>query len=960
MSETSTSWAQTHGAAAGEDPAVRPLQRIVLDSRHPKLLDHRGLVLQVVSGHVDLFAVGLEGARRHLFRVETGGIVLNLPGTDRVQVIAVGGPGAEALPLPRQRLTSFDPVAAWISRIAETIAGPRADWSIRETEDDAVSAIAPAERRRGAARGIAWISVNAGLIRLMGAVPPYRPGDPPVPLTAGMWIEAGETGSTVAGGNRVPDGEALWRALDEFHLRAMACLQSRLLAEAEAEAERLGRRTQLVSAQAHALFESLAAVIVRQRDHGPPPQAADPLLAACQAVADAIHAPIVAPSGTIPARHAFEDVVEIARASRLRVRRVLLRGEWWRRDVGALLAWHGAERDPVALVPTSRHRYVMIEPRSGTRRVVDAAAAAELAPDAATFYPTLPARPLAYRDLLTLCMRQSRGNGLRIIVGALAMGLLSWVPPLVTHALVDSVIPRTEFDQLAYCAAALAVTAIAMAALQTMQGVAVLRLEGVLDWKVQAAMLDRLLRLPASLFRQYTVGDLADRTMGIDAVRRIVTGRAIRGLLAGFFCWFSFILMFYYDFRLALIAVVLTAVRAIAIAVASATRLRHETRHFNLQGKVQGLVLQLLAGIGKLKVAAANVRALAVWAKQFAEQKRYFIASQRAANALGVFEASYPTLATLVIFAAAYGFASELLLDLGAFLAFFAAFGQSMTSVGELTLAVSELLIAIPPLSRTRPLIASDVEVSEERRSAGELSGAIELSRVTFRYLPGGPPVLDNVTLRIAPGEYLAVVGPSGSGKSTIFRLLLGFEKPESGVVFFDGKGIETLDVGTVRRQMGVVLQNGRLRWGTIYDNICGGIQLPLEQAWEAARMAGLAADIEAMPMGMHTIVAEGVSTLSGGQRQRLMIARAVARRPRILLLDEATSSLDNQAQATVSAALGRLNVTRIVIAHRLSTVREADRIVVLVDGKIVQTGNFAELSSAPGMFAEFARRQLL
>src|SRR5262249_53888428 len=197
-------------------------------------------------------------------------------------------------------------------------------------------------------------------------------------------------------------------------------------------------------------------------------------------------------------------------------------------------------------------------------------------------------------------------------------------------------------------------------------------------------------------------------------------------------------------------------------------------------------------------------------------------------------------------------------------------------------------------------------------------------------------------------------------GKSTLFRLLLGFEKPESGIVFFDGKAIETLDVGTMRRQMGVVLQNGRLRWGTIYENICGGIQLPLEQAWDAARLAGLEDDIKAMPMGMHTMVAEGASTLSGGQRQRLMIARAVARRPRILLLDEATSALDNQSQAIVSAALGRLNVTRIVIAHRLSTVREADRIVVLVDGKMVQTGTFAELSAVPGVFADFARRQLL
>jgi ABC-type bacteriocin/lantibiotic exporter with double-glycine peptidase domain len=283
-----------------------------------------------------------------------------------------------------------------------------------------------------------------------------------------------------------------------------------------------------------------------------------------------------------------------------------------------------------------------------------------------------------------------------------------------------------------------------------------------------------------------------------------------------------------------------------------------------------------------------------------------------------------------------------------------------MGSIGSWASAVSESLIAIPRITRLRPLISGPAELSEERKSPGALSGAVELSRVTFRYVENGPPVLENVSLDIAQGEYVAIVGPSGSGKSSLFRLLLGFEKPESGTVFLDGKAIDTLDIGAVRRQLGVVLQNGKLASGSLYDNICGGVQLPLAQAWEAARLAGLEDDIKAMPMGMNTVVSEGVNTLSGGQRQRIMIARAVARRPRILLFDEATSALDNQSQTIVSTSLGNLNVTRIVIAHRLSTVRRADRIIVLVDGKVVQTGTFTELSNTPGMFASFAQRQLL
>jgi ABC-type bacteriocin/lantibiotic exporter with double-glycine peptidase domain len=349
-----------------------------------------------------------------------------------------------------------------------------------------------------------------------------------------------------------------------------------------------------------------------------------------------------------------------------------------------------------------------------------------------------------------------------------------------------------------------------------------------------------------------------------------------------------------------------------------------------------------------------------VWSRQFAIQKQYFVASQKVANALGILEVSFPTVATLIIFATAVFANSPLLVDIGGFFAFFAAFGQSMASVGSWAGGVSEALTAIPHLTRLRPLISGVAEVSEDRKPPGKLTGAVELSRLTFRYVSSGPPVLDNVSFRIAPGEYVAIVGPSGSGKSSLFRLLLGFEAAESGVVFLDGKAIDTLDIGAVRRQFGVVLQNAKLATGSLYDNICGGVQLPVEQAWEAARLAGLDDDIERMPMGMHTMVAEGVNTLSGGQRQRVMIARAIARRPRILLFDEATSSLDNRSQAIVSASLGNLNVTRIVIAHRLSTVRQADRIIVLVDGKIVQTGTYAELSNSPGTFAAFAQRQLL
>jgi ABC-type bacteriocin/lantibiotic exporter with double-glycine peptidase domain len=279
------------------------------------------------------------------------------------------------------------------------------------------------------------------------------------------------------------------------------------------------------------------------------------------------------------------------------------------------------------------------------------------------------------------------------------------------------------------------------------------------------------------------------------------------------------------------------------------------------------------------------------------------------------------------------------------------------------TIGASSSLLAIvdafPAYERTKPILEALPEVTETKTDPGDLSGRIELSHVSFRYKADGPLVLVDFSLQIKAGEFVALVGPSGSGKSTLMRLLLGFETPESGKLYYDGQDLAGLDMRAVRRQCGVVLQNGRLMPGDIYQNIVGTSLLTLEDAWEAARMAGLEKDIYEMPMGMHTVLGEGSSTLSGGQRQRLMIARAIVAKPRIVLLDEATSALDNRTQAIVTRSLEGLKATRIVIAHRLSTVQRAERICVVVKGRLVQSGTFEELAGRPGPFAELARRQL-
>ncbi|MBR0721303.1 NHLP bacteriocin export ABC transporter permease/ATPase subunit [Bradyrhizobium manausense] len=941
---------------------------MALDGRRPILLDHHGHVFEIVAGHADIFAVdirdGKSGSRHHLFRIERGDIIPDLPGfpassPDGLRFIAVGAQDTLVSIVPRADRPS-ELALRWIERLARFVAGPAPLWQMPELPEGEVTLTA-GEARRGPMRGLLWLTVERGALGLLGTGARYTAGSPPLPLTSGLWVEAGADGCAAGAAGHVPADGVIWPAIDRFHLSFAECVQDMLARDSLNEGARLESRTGLAASQAIEAFDRLSGIIVRRFDHDAiDASRSDRLAGACQIVGTAMRAPIAITNRIEGSGQDFAGLAQIAQAARLRLREVLLRSDWWRLDAGPLVGWFGEARAAIALVYEPRRGYIMVDPLTKARRPVDRSIAAQIAPEAATFYPPLPSRALKFKDLLQFSLRYARGSGLRIALSVVMIGLLSLVTPFVTNLLISSIIPRSELDQLAFCALALVLAGLSVAGVQVMQALVMLRMEATIDWRLQSAMIDRLLRLPTAIFREYTAGELVDRAMGIDAARRALTGHALRGMIAGLFCVFSLGLMLYYSFKLALVAIALTFVRAAAIIGTNLVRLHFESKHFNQQGKVSGFVLQLLTGVGKLRVSAATSRALAIWSRQFAIQKQYFVSSQVAGNGLGAFETAFPTIATLIIYAYASYSSSGLLTDIGTFFAFFSAFGQSMGSVGSWAAGVSEALIAIPPLLRLRPLIASPTEIPDDRKSPGELSGSVELARVSFRYLQNGPLVLDNVSLKITPGEYVAVVGPSGSGKSSLFRLLLGFERAESGAVFYDGKSIETLDASALRRQLGVVLQSAKLANGNIYENICGGIRLPLDQAWEAARLAGIADDIQAMPMGMLTQVSEGVSTLSGGQRQRIMIARAIARRPRILLFDEATSSLDNRSQAIVSDALENLNVTRIVIAHRLSTVQRADRIIVLVDGKIVETGTFAELNAASGMFAAFARRQML
>ncbi|MGB7480615.1 MAG: NHLP bacteriocin export ABC transporter permease/ATPase subunit, partial [Burkholderiaceae bacterium] len=575
----------------------------------------------------------------------------------------------------------------------------------------------------------------------------------------------------------------------------------------------------------------------------------------------------------------------------------------------------------------------------------------------------LPSRALNWLDLARFALRRTWRDLVTLLLSAVAGGVLGMAVPLAAAYLIDSVIPDHDHSQLPQLAALLAILGVAAFVMSYVGGIAFSRFESRAGPALQAAIIDRLLRLPAGFFRAYSAGDLALRASAATHVQQLVAGSAASAVTGGVFALFSFGLLLYYDWKMGLWALLVTVLYAGATLLLALLRLTRERPLARLGGELQSMLLQFVGGIAKIRLSASEDRAFARWAVRFAAAERLRVAAngfgslQAALNALFGLAALFFFFLVLGNFGA--GVADDAL-AVGAFAAFLAAFHSFHGGVAQMTHTLTRLMAVQPLLERAMPILRTAPEVREDKDDPGPLSGALEITHLSFGYERGGPLVLDDVSISSRPGEFIALVGASGSGKSTLLRLLLGFETPDSGGILFDGKDLRDLDLSAVRRQMGVVLQDGKPLPGSLFDNIAGISGGSMDDAWDAARRVGLAADIERMPMGMHTMIAEGGGTLSTGQLQRLMIARAIVGRPRILILDEATSALDNRTQATVTESLERLSITRVVVAHRLSTVANAHRIFVLDRGRVVESGGFDELMRAGGHFARLAAAQIV
>ena len=720
---------------------------------------------------------------------------------------------------------------------------------------------------------------------------------------------------------------------------------------ARVRAQRGGRTSAMTNG-----LERLRSLVDRQEPLPVAAEGDDPMDAAFAVVAKANGVTFAAlPPGPASA----ERITLLARSARVRTRRVRLTDDWWERDSGPMIGYLAEDHRPVALVPRGAARYELIDPQNHSRVVVDGSTAAAVGPDAVVVYRPLPDSPLTIGALLRSALLHARSDVVRLLAFAIGSALVALAVPIVTGRIVGIVIPEADVPELLQLTLALVIAAIAGALFQLATAIAVLRIQGRMGGYLVPAIWGRLLSLPTAFFRRYPAGDLAVRVQSVEAMVRVVGSGAVVALLGVATAVVSLALIWFYSITFGIIATLLLLALAGVVVFSSRVQYRRARAVEQTAGQLSGLVLEFVSGISKLRVAGAHEKAFGRWAERFGTRRAAQNDVRRAQNIVTIAIAVFPVLSSLVLFAVV-GVSDPQAVSAGQFLAINAAFGQVVAAVVSITLVTTQLVQAAPAMRRVLPVITEIPEDDATKSDPGVLRGDVQFSGVSFRYQEDGPLVLDDVSIRIPAGSSIALVGPSGSGKSTLGRLLLGFEVPEEGGVYLDDQDLAGLDLRAVRRQLGVVLQSVEPLPGSIMSNILGdAVDLTIDDAWRAAEHAGLADDVRAMPMGMHTAITEGGSTLSGGQRQRLLIARALAGDPRVLLFDEATSALDNVTQAVVAESLAELFVTRIVIAHRLSTVRNADRIYYLERGRILESGTFDELMSLGGRFAAQANRQL-
>ena len=650
----------------------------------------------------------------------------------------------------------------------------------------------------------------------------------------------------------------------------------------------------------------------------------------------------------------------------MQLRRVELKGDWYLKDGGVFFAWRKGE--PVVLLPEKPGRYRLYQEKFPQGEEVTGDLAETLACEAYVCYAGFPKRSLKVRDLLSFMYHQCwKIDWQHILAASFIAGLIPVFTPIVTKTIFGDIIPLGDRQGLATITQVMMVAGFTSAAVSLVRSVAVLRVNSHVDLAAEAALWSHLLSLPAAFFKKYQTGELVNRMSGIETIRALFTSEFVSSIFNVLFSFWSVVLMCYYSLRLTLVALVVWVIYALITGFIYRRVYRYQKNLVLAANKTSAQVLQIFNGLAKFRCQGAEEQAFYLWARCFGEQWKWNLKLRWLNNYSSVINAVQPLLLAFAIYyMTIYNLEGKMntgyltSISYAEFLGFQAAFSSFNTALIAMIPLAVKIFSIHPQVENLRPILEAEPESADDKIEAGTLTGEIEIRNLSFAYNSGGPEVIKNINLRIKSGEAVAVVGRSGCGKSTLIRLLLGFEKPKRGAIYYDNQDLKELSLASVRSQMGVVLQDGQLMPGDILTNIVGTTTLTDKEAWAAVENVSLTDDIKAMPMQLYTAVSEGSGNISGGQRQRILIARSIVNNPRILLLDEATSSLDNTTQAVVARSLDNLHCTRIIVAHRLSTIRNVHRILVMDAGQIVEEGNYQELMDRGGLFAKLALRQLV
>ncbi len=638
-------------------------------------------------------------------------------------------------------------------------------------------------------------------------------------------------------------------------------------------------------------------------------------------------------------------------------RRVSLAGAWYKDSIGPLL---GTTIDGrvVALLPRKMGGYEFYDAESGRDVPVNAETAKRIQKEAMCFYKPLAAKPIGIADFLKFMFSViDLPDVLFLVFVSLAAVLVSLLFPYASDQLFGTVAPSGQSLLLVSVALFMVGVLLSSTLFTMVKSMLTMRIQTKVDIAVEAATMMRVLSLPAAFFKKYNAGELGARMNSVNELSQILVSTVFGTGVSGLFSLLYIVQIGVYAPSLLWVVVVISAGSLLVSMVYVVAQARRSNQIRVAQSKVEGMVFSLFSGVQKVKLAGAETRAFSRWAKMYQPVAQLQYAPPTWFRFLPVL-ARFIRLFGLVL---VYYFAVKAQISVAEYMAFNAAFSLLNGSLDALASTVMNVASIRPILNMVKPILQEVPEVSKGKKVVERLSGGLEVNRLTFRYKEDMPLVLDDVSFAVHPGQYVAIVGSTGCGKSTLLRLLLGFESPQKGAIYYDGSNMQTLNLRTLRRNIGVVMQTGKVFQGDIYSNIVvTEPTLSMDEAWQAAEVSGLAEDIRKFPMGMQTVISEGGGGISGGQRQRLMIARAIAPKPKILMFDEATSALDNISQKKVSQRLSELRCTRIVIAHRLSTIRECDRILVLEKGKIIEDGKFEELLLKNGHFAQLVKRQRL